>query len=102
MKFDLSKIMKRAWEIKKEDKRNIFSICLEMAWEEIKEAANKKIATIQDWFLGKKFGPEASHFVDTIEIIKETEKAVYGTVKCFYKETGMDSVEIWCPKSCLC
>ena len=34
--MDLRKIMKRAWEIKKEDNRNIFSLCLKMAWEEAK------------------------------------------------------------------
>ena len=37
MKYDLRKIMKRAWEIKKENSRNIFSLCLKMAWEEAKE-----------------------------------------------------------------
>ncbi|MBU9724506.1 hypothetical protein [Diplocloster modestus] len=36
-KYDLRKIMKRAWEIKKEDSRNIFALCLKMAWEEAKE-----------------------------------------------------------------
>ena len=37
MKYDLRKIMKRAWEIKKENSRNIFSLCLKMAWGEAKE-----------------------------------------------------------------
>lgn len=37
MKYDLKKIMKRAWEIKKENSRNIFSLCLKMAWEEVRE-----------------------------------------------------------------
>lgn len=37
MKELLSKVMKRAWEIKREDKRNIFGICLKMAWEQIKK-----------------------------------------------------------------
>ena len=32
--MNLSKIMKRAWEIKKEDNRNIFGLCLKMAWDE--------------------------------------------------------------------
>lgn len=40
-KYNLSKIMKRAWEIKKEDVKNIFSICLQMAWKEIKKGVNK-------------------------------------------------------------
>ena len=35
----LSKVMKKAWEIKKEDRRNIFSVCLKMAWAIIKNGA---------------------------------------------------------------
>ena len=35
--YNLSKIMKRAWEIKKEDSNNIFAICLKMAWGEAKD-----------------------------------------------------------------
>ncbi|MEG0729651.1 MAG: hypothetical protein RR420_08515 [Anaerovoracaceae bacterium] len=35
-KKNLSQIMKRAWEIKKEDIRNIFGICLKMSWIEFK------------------------------------------------------------------
>lgn len=35
-KINLSAIMKRAWEIKKEDSRNIFGLCLKMAWAEAK------------------------------------------------------------------
>lgn len=37
-----AKIMKRAWEIKKEDSRNLFSLCLKMAWAEAKEEENVK------------------------------------------------------------
>lgn len=40
-KYDLSEIMKRAWEIKKENKDNIFSFCLKMAWEEAKDPVIK-------------------------------------------------------------
>lgn len=29
-------VMKRAWELKREDKRNLFSECLKVAWAEIK------------------------------------------------------------------
>ena len=36
-KYNLSAIMKRAWELKKENEKNIFSLCLKMAWEEAKE-----------------------------------------------------------------
>lgn len=120
MKFDLSKIMKRAWGIKKEEDRKVknmkwnhndfselkesekasFGICLEMAWEEAKNTSDK-IATIKDWFLNKKFGAEVEHFANTIIIEKETEKAVYGKVGCSYG-TSVSYMEIWCPKSCLC
>ncbi len=34
--------MTRAWEIKKEDSKNIFALCLKMAWAETKEARNKE------------------------------------------------------------
>ncbi len=40
MKYNLKKIMRRAWEIKREDSKNIFSLCLKMAWEEAKEEEN--------------------------------------------------------------
>lgn len=36
MKYNLSKIMTRAWEIKKANLEGIFSICLKMAWAEAK------------------------------------------------------------------
>ena len=36
MKYNKSEIMKRAWEIKKENKNNIFSACLKLAWAEAK------------------------------------------------------------------
>lgn len=44
MKYDLKKIMKRAWEIKREDKDNIFGLCLKLAWGEAKkEEGGKKV-----------------------------------------------------------
>ena len=36
-KEQLKRIMKRAWEIKRQHSKNIFSICLKMAWREEKE-----------------------------------------------------------------
>ena len=42
-KYNLSEIMKRAWEIKKEDNKNIFAICLKMAWEEAKKGVKKMV-----------------------------------------------------------
>ena len=40
MKYNLKKIMKRAWEIKRENSKNIFSLCLKMAWEEAKKPSH--------------------------------------------------------------
>lgn len=34
MKYNKAQIMKRAWEIKKEDDSYIFGLCLKMAWNE--------------------------------------------------------------------
>ena len=36
-KYDLHRIMRRAWQIKKENEKNIFSVCLKIAWAEAKE-----------------------------------------------------------------
>ena len=103
--MNLSKIMKRAWEIKKEEDRKtrnakmnhndfsalkncektLFGECLKMAWEEAKKEVNtvkveENTARVQAWFLAKKCGKEVNNFGDTIEILKETEKAVYGNI----------------------
>lgn len=40
-KYNLSEIMKRAHQIKKEDSRNIWRLCLKMAWTEAKSPAVK-------------------------------------------------------------
>ena len=37
-----AKIMKRAWEIRREHKDNIFGLCLKMAWAEAKEGKMEK------------------------------------------------------------
>lgn len=39
-KYNLSQIMKRAWEIRKNNRKNIFSLCLRMAWKEAKKGAS--------------------------------------------------------------
>lgn len=41
MKYNLSEIMKKAWEIKKENAENIFSECLKIAWAEVKNPVAK-------------------------------------------------------------
>lgn len=123
MKYDLKAIMTRAWEIKRKEElriRNaknnlldfsplkpeekvVFGICLEMAWEEAKKDAEtititSNVVRVQDWFLRQKCGREVSNFGNTIEILKETQKAVYGNI---YYLDGTP-MSIWCPKSCLC
>ena len=125
--MNLSKIMTRAWEIKKEEDRKtrnakmnhndfsalkncektLFGECLKMAWEEAKEQAKRdsfdrveNMATIKDWFYNKKFGNNDC-FSKNILIEKETAKAVFGKVSCnMCGEAGI--VEVWIPKSCLC
>jgi len=46
MRYDLKKIMKRAWEIKRQHDRNIFSECLKEAWKEAKES--KVVCALSD------------------------------------------------------
>lgn len=46
MKYNRKEIMKKAWEIKKENENNIFGLCLKMAWEIAKE--NAKTAILPD------------------------------------------------------
>ena len=43
MKYNLSQIMKRAWEIKRENRDNVFAICLSIAWEEARNMKEKEI-----------------------------------------------------------
>lgn len=45
----LRRIMKRAWQIKKENVKNIFSICLKMAWSEIKKVSKKTKTKFNDF-----------------------------------------------------
>ncbi len=42
MKYNMKEIMTRAWEIKRENTENMFSLCLKMAWAEAKEAGSIK------------------------------------------------------------
>lgn len=44
MKYNEKAIMKKAWEIKKENAKNIFSLCLKMAWA--KDIREKMIAKL--------------------------------------------------------
>lgn len=92
-KANLKGIMKRAWEIKREHKDNIFSLCLKMAWAEAKAAVETAVK-VPSWFIGKKTGgirPVAATVKGFVK--RETAKAVLIDVECFG--------ELWCPKSIL-
>ena len=100
MKETLKKVMKRAWEIKREDKRNIFGECLRMAWVEIKAAAKNVVFTkIAPWFLKKMdsvtfMALESGICVGDMVIEKETEKAI-----CVSTEWDGYRKMMWFPKS---
>lgn len=48
MKYDRKAIMKKAWEIKKENEKNIFGLCLKMAWAIAKkETETKELPELQ-------------------------------------------------------
>lgn len=51
MKYNRSSIMKRAWDIKKLNKDNIFGLCLKMAWEEAKITSSDM--TLKDKLIAK-------------------------------------------------
>lgn len=52
--MDKKILMKRAWEIKREDNRNIFSLCLKMAWAELKETkVVKAVLKGYDWMVAR-------------------------------------------------
>lgn len=52
MKYNLKNIMKRAWEIKRTDDENIFSLCLKMAWAEVKAIDTLLTAGANRWQKG--------------------------------------------------
>lgn len=50
--YNLSKIMKRAWEIRRQHKDNDFALSLRMAWEEAKTTGSN-ILTVKAWVIDK-------------------------------------------------
>ena len=69
-KYNLSKIMKRAWEIKKRDSRNVFSLCLKMAWGEAKKIKFNRVAKVAivnkgetNPYIGTSKDSESNYFV---------------------------------------
>ena len=47
MKYDLRMVMRRAWEIKKENRDNIFGLCLKMAWREVKDLLSYALTSLK-------------------------------------------------------
>ena len=99
--------MKRAHEIKAEDKRNIWNFCLKMAWEEAKNQKNQKKEfilnySIKKWFLDKNFSQNERYVIQCaimggeLEVLGETEKAIK-----FKANSDYGYLVFWCPKSCL-
>jgi hypothetical protein len=99
----LKAVMKKAWEIKKQDKRNVWSECLKMAWSIVKGLHNmsKKIG-IKTWFQDKLMKENNAYINDwSDDIVRETEKAVCIHMD-FETKTGVPfSKNVWVPKSCL-
>ena len=57
-----AQIMKRAWEIKREDSRYVFGLCLKMAWAEAK--ASNATVTIRTEYHG--FGSRCQGYKDEV------------------------------------
>lgn len=51
--FNKKDIMKRAWELKREDDRNLFSQCLKMAWAEARKPEKSEKEMLMDALLEK-------------------------------------------------
>ena len=78
--WNMKNIMKKAWEIKKQDKRNIFSECLKMAWAIAKDSIKPifEFGGVKEWFLLKTLSNEelTAYRTGTPYVARETEKAV--------------------------
>ncbi len=102
-KYNLSEIMKRAHEIKKQDNENIWNLCLQMAWNEAKNPVKKSINyDIKSWFLNKNFTQNERSIIECaimsgeLKVLNETEKAIR-----FKADSDYGYFIFWCPKSCL-
>ena len=104
-KYNLSEIMKRAWNIFK-NKSITFAAALKESWKISKEELqrkdllfkNKDFYGVKDWFLHKTLTEQERYAFKTgcAYITKETEKAVL--IKC---DTKYGDLSFWCPKKCL-
>lgn len=117
MKYNLSEIMKKAWNMVKNNGMTI-SEALKLSWKRAKRAVEgaRKAAEIigkrfavKEWFYNKnadKFcfrNGSASRFFDQSDIIKETEKAynLALEVESYDGEHMLFIKYVWVPKSCV-
>ena len=83
-KYNLSEIMKRAWEIKKQDSRNIFSLCLRMAWKEVKEMKEDLLDTLKTNLEAMAFGDYHINLgVDRKVSTRESDGRTYLSIACY-------------------
>lgn len=86
--YNLSKIMKAAWNIRKNSKGQInFSECLKRAWK-----VAKNLVSVAAWFIRKKCLPEEMFYE---RMGKETDKAVLLGAN----SNGVIYTTFWAPKS---
>jgi len=92
-----STIMKKAWEIAKSavvkfggSAKEYFAEALRLTWAKVKEIVSVKKVEVPDWFCKKSLGYGLGYAFRTVNILRETEKAVLVNV------AGSD---LWVPKS---
>lgn len=98
MKYNLSKIMKRAWNLFRKT-GHVFAQCLHMAWN---EAKNKEVA-IKKWFFSKIDVDFGWHyfFEGMHRVLKETEKAFLLEIEACTLDGEYDAAKsVWVPKKC--
>lgn len=100
MKYDLVKIMKRAWTYRKANNMSM-SAALKQSWAEAKEAESK--IYIKDWFAKKMLSENfqsGAYLIDVLGIEKETEKAYKLFVEIGYCSSIEFQTSVWVPKKC--
>lgn len=100
MRYDLVKIMKRAWQIRKSTDSTM-SAALKKSWAEAK-AVQEKIY-IKDWFADKMLAEKfqsGAYLIDTLGVEAETEKAYKLRIEVGYCSSIEFQASVWVPKSC--
>lgn len=111
-KYNLSAIMKRAWELRTGKWEYVkpysmsFSECLKLAWAQAKNGCIETVKKVKKtvvkglsvahWFLSKNLTQNEVYAVETgdLSVVKETEKAYL--VKA---DTNFGTITFWAPKS---